>query len=81
MAENDDEPTLDDLKAALHAATMEGVLWKQSYGILKKILVHYGFDIVETSEGLPDVIALRARGYLPPNPAIDALLHDDIVKH
>jgi len=79
--EPESEPTIDDLKAALHTVTMDRVLWKKSYGVLKKILIHYGFDIVEHSDGMPDLIALRLKGYLPPDPALDALLPDQPTKH
>lgn len=76
-----DGPDLDEYRHALKEMREECAAWQKSYGILKIILTHYGFDVVEDASGKPDVYALRAKGYMPPNPALDALLQDVIVKH
>lgn len=76
-----DGPTLADLAIALKEMREDRDLWVKSYGILKIILTHYGFDIIEDARGMPDVHALRAKGYMPPAPELDALLKGEIVKH
>lgn len=77
----DDGPTLADYRHALQEMRGDRDLWKKSYGILKLILTHYGFEIIEDSRGIPDVHALQAKGYMPPNPELDAILQGEIVKH
>jgi len=84
MQDNHDQhagPNMADIDLAIKEMREERDLWRKSYGILKLILTHYGFDVVEDSRGIPDVHALRAKGYMPPNPALDALLQGEIVKH
>jgi len=76
-----DGPTLAEYRHALKEMREDRELWKKSYGILKLILTHYGFDVIEDVRGIPDVHALRAKGYMPPDPALDALLQGEIVKH